>query len=136
MVVSLGGLVASNNAGVASAALQSLRAITHHAARPDAGNERSAVEGELLKLLGDEQPIRVRAEVCDLLSFIGGADSARALGPLLADSALRERARCALERIPDSAATQALIDAYRDARDAFKPALIQTLGQRRAASGL
>ena len=138
VVVSLGALAASDNVGVARAAIQSLRAITHHAGRPDAGDERLAIEGELIKLLGDGRPIRIRAKVCDLLSFIGGADSAAVLGSLLADSALRERARCALERIPDVAATRALIDAYNDAPDAFKPSLVQTLGQRRAteAAGL
>ena len=135
-VAPLGELMAGDDKGVARAATEALRTITHYAGRPDRPAERKAVEAALVKLLDASRPTAVRAEAADLLSFVGGDAAVDALSPLLGDKAVREQARRAIERIPGDSATMTLISALAKADDSFKIGLINALGQRRAVGAV
>jgi len=135
-VVPLGALIGGEDPGVARAATEAMRVIVHHAGRPGAAAERTAVEAELIKLLANDRPAKVRVEAAEMLSFIGGDAAVPALAGMLSEPPVRERARRALERIPGDAATSALIKALADADANFKPAIISTLGQRKAAAAV
>ena len=61
-----------------------------------------------------------------------GEDSIPAIAKSLAAADVREEAIYAIERIPGPAANKALIAAYKEAKDDFKPRILFALGHRRA----
>src|SRR5262245_55104308 len=74
--------------------------------------------------------------VCRMLTLVGGAASAPALGGLLTDEIHSHMARYALERIPVPAATQALRDALPRLSGKLKIGVIGSLGSRRDAAAV
>lgn len=125
-------LMAAEDFELARKAKRALYLVVRHAGHPARARERQAVERELIPLL-KTGPTPVRREVIWMLSEIGGASSVKPLAALLAEPELREDARCALTRQPDSAAVAALKSAFSAAPGEFKYALAESLRQRGVA---
>jgi HEAT repeat protein len=115
---------------VARAAKRAIWKIVRHAGRPGADNEKRAVVGELVELLGDEQPVPVRREVLWMLSEIGTRRSIKPIAALLSNKELREDARMVLQRIPSKGALAALKAGLEAAPEDFKLNIAQSLRQR------
>ncbi len=115
---------------VARAAKRGLWKIVRHAGRPGAGNEKRAVVGKLVELLGDEQPVPVRREVLWMLSEIGSRRFIKQIAALLSNRELREDARMVLQRIPNKGALAALRTGLKAAPEDFKLNIVQSLRQR------
>jgi len=115
---------------VARAAKRGLWKIVRHVGRPGAGNERRAVVGELVELLGDETPVPVRREVLWMLSEIGTRKSIKPIAALLSNRDLREDTRMVLQRIPSKSALAALKAGLKAAPEDFKLNIAQSLRQR------
>ena len=135
-VPELGKLAASSNPGVAKAAREALTTMVHAVGKDPAAPNRAAVVKGLLDLAAPSSAPAVRVHALRLLSNIAGEDSVPALSKWLADAGVREEAVYAIERIPGSAANQALMAAYAPAADDFKPRLLAALGHRRAAEAV
>jgi len=115
---------------VARAAKRGLWKIVRHAGRPGAGNEKRELVGELVELLGDEQPVPVRREVLWMLSEIGTRRSIKPISALLSNRELREDTRMVLQRIPSKSAVAALKAGLKAAPEDFKLNIAQSLRQR------
>ena len=115
---------------VARAAKRGLWKVVRHVGRPGAGNERRAVVGKLVELLGDKQPVPVRREVLWMLSEIGNRKSIKPIAALLSNRKLREDARMVLQRIPSKSALAALRAGLKAAPEDFKLNIAQSLRQR------
>jgi HEAT repeat protein len=129
VVKPLAALMADGDAELARKGKRALYRVVRHAGRPEAAEERPAVEGELIVVLGSS-PSRVRREVVWMLSEIGSERAVGAMAALLADQELREDARCALTRLPAPGAVAALKAAFATAPEDFKSALAESLRQR------
>ncbi len=111
-----------------------------YAARPGAEIERETLAKVLVKNV--DQPnleSTVRHWIVLQLERIGKGESVPCLTKLMADpdEHLRDFARRALEKNPDSAATDALLKALADAKDAkWKIGVINALGTRRAKTAV
>jgi HEAT repeat protein len=112
------------------AARKALSKIVRHAGRPGAGEERSAVVAELLKLLSEKQPVSVRREAAVMLSEIAGDEAVGPLAAMLKDPELRDDARRALERIPSGQSLDALQAGLAIVPDDFKINIAQSLRAR------
>lgn len=126
----LGKLIGGSDPGIAKAARESIITMTHSVGRDTSG--RGPVVSGLLKLTASENPIAARTLAFRMLSQIAGEDSISAIMKFLAAPDVREEAIYAVERIPGPAANKALIAAYKDAMDDFKPRILFALGHRRA----
>ncbi len=115
---------------VARAAKRGLWKIVRHVGRPGAGNEKRAVVGKLVELLGDEQPVPLRREALWMLSEIGNRRSIKPIAALLSNRELREDARMVLQRIPSKSALAALKAGLKAAPENFKLNIVQSLRQR------
>jgi HEAT repeat protein len=115
---------------VARAAKRGLWKIVRHVGRPGAVNEKRAVVGRLVELLGDEQPVPVRREVLWMLSEIGNRRSIKPIAALLSNRELREDARMVLQRIPSKGSVGALRAGLKAAPEDFKLNIAQSLRQR------
>jgi HEAT repeat protein len=71
-----------------------------------------------------------------LLSNVAGEDSVPAIAKWIGGAELREEVAYCLERIPGDASNKALMAAYKDAPDDFKPRILAALGHRRAQSAV
>lgn len=116
-IVPLGKLMSNENSDVRVAARAAIGLIVHHTGRPGGEEERGEVCAEMIKLLAPDQPIGVKREMVFEIASIAGDRSVPAVARLLKDSDphVRETARLSLERIPGSAAVNALIDAMNGA---------------------
>jgi HEAT repeat protein len=129
-VEALAKVMTDENLEVARAAKRALWKIVRVVGRPRAGNERRAVLGRLVELLGDEQPVPVRREVLWMLSEIGTRRSIKPIAALLSNRELREDARMVLQRIPSRGALAALRAGFKAAPEDFKINIAQSLRQR------
>lgn len=107
-----------------------------HAARPGAEAERRTLAEAMIETLDRaSMPDTVRHWFVLQLERIGKDESVPVLVKLMSadDAHLRDYARRALEKNPDSSATEALLKELASAQDAaWKIGLINSLGQRRA----
>ncbi len=115
---------------VARAAKRGVWKIGRHVGRPGAGNEKRAVGGKLVELLGDEQTVPVRREVLWMLSEIGSRRFIKPIAALLSNRELREDARMVLQRIPSKGAVAALRAGLQSCPEDFKLNIAQSLRQR------
>ncbi|MGE5297075.1 MAG: HEAT repeat domain-containing protein [Solirubrobacterales bacterium] len=111
-----------------------------YAARPGAEIERETLAKVLAKNVDQpNMPNTVRHWIVFQLERIGKGESVPCLTKLMSDpdEHLRDYARRALEKNPDSAATDALLKTLADAKDAkWKIGVINALGTRRAATAI
>ncbi len=126
----LAKIAASGELEVARAANRAIQNIVYYGGRPGAEDEAKAVAAELLKLLGDSQPLQLRRDVLWMTWQIAGEEAVEPVAALLANGDLHEDARMALERLPGENATAALKAALATAADADKPALAHSLRVR------
>ncbi|NLF70060.1 MAG: hypothetical protein GX575_13540 [Candidatus Anammoximicrobium sp.] len=126
----LARIAAGGELEIARAAQRAIQNIVYHAGRPGAEDEAKAVAVELLKLLGDSQPLQLRRDVLWMTWQIAGEEAVAPVAALLDHAELGEDARMALERLPGDQATAALQAALAKAGDAAKPALAHSLRVR------
>jgi hypothetical protein len=129
-IAALGTLAQDEEHDLRRRATRALWAVVRRVGRPGADAERAEACEALLALLQGARVDMLRRDILAMLSEIAGDREVPALAALLDDSALREDARMALERIPADAARDALAQAFAKAPDAFKPALAQSLRAR------
>ena len=125
----LAALMTHQDFEIARSAKRALWKIVRHAARPRADKERKAVQAELLMLLF-ATPLSVCREALWMLSEFGDSSVVEDVAKLLREAEICEDARCALERMPTSKATQALERAMETAPVDFRPALANSLRVR------
>lgn len=126
----LAAVMRDSDLEVARAAKRALWKIVRHTGRPRARREKKEVVAELLKLLGDDQPVSIRREVLWMLSEIARGESVGPVAAFLASKELREDARMVLERIPGKPSLKALKAGLETAPDDFKPNIAQSLRKR------
>jgi hypothetical protein len=129
-VLPLAKIAGGGELEVARAANRAIQNIVYYAGRPGAEDEAKAVAAELLKLLGDAQPVQLRRDALWMTWQIAGEEAVEPVAALLANAELREDARMALERLPGEKATAALQAALAKAPDADKPAVAHSLRVR------
>lgn len=129
-VVPLGKIAASGEFEIARAANRAIQNIVYYAGRPGAEDEANVVADELLKLLGESQPLQLRRDVLWMTWQIADDGAVESVAALLANADLHEDARMALERLPGEKATAALKAALAQATDAQKPAIAHSLRVR------
>ena len=129
-VLPLAKIAAGGELEIARAANRAIQNIVYLAGRPGAENEAKAVAAELLKLLGDSQPLQLRRDVLWMTWQIAGEEAVEPVAALLANPDLNEDARMTLERLPGDKATAALKAALARAVDDAKPALAHSLRVR------
>ncbi len=117
-----------------------LQDMAAHASRPGAELERRTLAQVIVKTIEQaEMPGTVRAWLVRQLERIGRGESVPALAKLMAseDKNLRDYARQALEKNPDSSATDVLLKELSAAKDTtWKIGLINALGTRRAQAAV
>jgi hypothetical protein len=118
--------------GVKRAAEEALKVIVHSVGKDPAAAKRAPVVRQFIALTADGHTAWVRTVALRHLSLIGGDETVPAAGKLLRNADLQEEAVFCLERIPGKAATQALMTAFPDVSDAFKPRVLAALGHRGA----
>lgn len=126
----LSAVMTDENFEVARAAERAIWKIVRHAGRPKADNERKAVVKELVPLLGNSQPVRVKREAMWMLSELGGDEAVEPVVSQLSDKELREDARMVLERLPGKKSLAALQMALRTVPEEFKINVAQSLRAR------
>lgn len=133
-VTPLALIASGDDRDAALAALRAMDAIAHGAG-PDAGTDRRGVAWALARAVSDPRTATpVKIHMLDLLGSVGEDPVVADLANLLEDETLREPARKALDRIPGDASAKALLSAAGKATGAWRDALVQTLGTKRAAS--
>ncbi len=131
VIPELGKLAASENPGIAKAAREALTTMTHSVGKDPKSTNRAAVVKGLLAI---DSTLPVRIHAIRLLSNIAGEDSVSAIAKDIHNADLREEVVYCLERIPGSAATEAMVKAYPQAKDDFKPRLLAAFGHRKDGS--
>ncbi len=129
----LAKIVADGELEVSRAAKRAMWKIVRTVGAPGEGDGKAAAETELTGLLGEGQPDSVRREVLWMLSEIGGEktiDAIREMPDVLENKAIREDARCCVQRIPGQAAVDALAEGLEASEDEFQLALAQSLRAR------
>ena len=117
-----------------------LQDLGSYASRPGAELERQSLAKVMIKTLEEkEMPNTLKNWFVLQLERIGKAESVPALAKLLSneDKHLRDYARTALEKNPDSSATDALLKELNSASDLdWKVGLLNSLGERKAESAV
>jgi HEAT repeat protein len=116
--------MASANPGVAKAAREAITTMTH-------GSPRKAEVVQQLLALAQNGPPMARVLAYRNLSLIAGEDSVPIVAKAIHDPELREEVVFCLERIPGQASNKALLGAYKETKDDFKPRILAALGHRR-----
>ena len=94
---------------------------------------RKDIESRLLKALASEISRDAKDYICRKLAIVGTVESVSQLSKLLRMENHSHMARFALERIPGSEATRALVNALNDVDNPLKVGIISSLGSRRDA---
>ena len=97
---------------------------------------RASCEDKLLTFLGSTPNLDARLAVCRQLRLIGSEKSVPALAHILHQPETTDMARYALEKIPDPAADNALLDALNTATGEAKLGIISSLGARKTAEAV
>ena len=129
----LAKIVAKGELEVSRAAKRAMWKIVRTVGAPGRETCRAAVEAELIRLLAEGQPDAIRREALWMLSEIGGPktiEAIRDIPNILENKAIREDARCCVERIPVEAAVEALQEGLEEAPADFALALAQSLRAR------
>jgi hypothetical protein len=129
-IAPLAKVAATGELEIARAANRAMQNVVYYAGRPGAEGEAKAVAAELLKLLGDDQPLQLRRDVLWMTWQIANGEAVEPVAALLSHAELGEDARMALERLPGDKATAALQAALASAAEADKPALAHSLRVR------
>jgi HEAT repeat protein len=132
VVPALGKLLVADQPGVRKAADEALKRIVHGVGKQPQSARRTAVIQQLIVLTADGQTGWTRTIALRHLSLIGGDETVPAAAKLLRNVELQEEAIFCLERIPGALSTSAIMQAFPDASEAFKPRILAALGHRKA----
>jgi len=130
------GKLAADQKGVGKAAREALTTMVHAVGKDPAAANRAGVVKGLIGVAGTDYSLPARVHALRLLSDIADEDSVPAIARWAGVVELSEEVVYCLERIPGEASNKALIAAYKDARDDFKPRILAALGHRRAQSAV
>lgn len=100
------------------------------AAQGDKG-KLAEIEQALLEVLQSDAKLPAKEYVCRQLALIGTARCVPVLAGMLSDAELSDRARFALEAIPDASVDDALRAALDKAEGSPRVGIVNTLGERR-----
>lgn len=89
------------------------------------------IEQNLLEILESDARLPAKEYACRQLALIGTAQCVPVLAGMLSDPELSDRARFALEAIPDASVDDALRAALDHAEGASRVGIVNTLGERR-----
>ena len=134
IVPELGKLLVADQPGVRKAADEALKKLVHGVGKEPEGARRAAVVKALLGLTDRSRPKWVRTVALRHLSAIGGDETVAVVAPILREPEVQEEAVFCIERIPGAAADRALMAAFADVKDDFKPRILAALGHRRTAA--
>jgi hypothetical protein len=109
---------------------RAIERIVHNVGRPGADADRKAVAAEMCKLLVPDRSAKVKNEILDLLACIADDSNLAAMEPLLNDTAVREEACRAIQRVPGRAATEMLEKNLEKAPADFQARLLSAIGKR------
>ncbi|HYW48049.1 MAG TPA: HEAT repeat domain-containing protein [Bryobacteraceae bacterium] len=126
------GKLAAGQTGVGKASREALTTMVHSVGKDPASANRAGVVRGLIAISGPDYPLPVRVHALRLLSDIAAEDSVPPIAKWIGAAELREEVVYCLERIPGEASNKALMAAYKDAPDDFKPRILAALGHRRA----
>ncbi len=129
----LAEIMAKGELEVSRAAKRAMWKIVRTVGAPGRDACKASVEAELIRLLAEGQPDAIRREALWMLSEIGGEktiEAIRDIPNILENKAIREDARCCVERIPIQAAVEALKEGLEAAPPDFALALAQSLRAR------
>lgn len=130
-VTELVALMETPDRETARAAKRALWNLVDHSGHPSAATERRTVVNTLIGLLQTgKTPAPTARELIWMLSTVGGGEAVAAIAACLNLEALREDARCALQRFPGPEATTALRSALDQANGDFACALADALRAR------
>jgi len=115
---------------MAKAAMAALTTMTHSVGKDPKSANRAAVTQGLLDLSSSAYALAVRMQALRLVSGIANEDAVPTVAKEIRNLELREEVVYCLDRIPGNASIRALIDAYKDAADDFKPRILAALGHR------
>jgi HEAT repeat protein len=122
VIPELAKLAASKDPGLVKAAIEALTTMTHARGK------------EVVKGLLEIATPGVRVHALRLLSLVGQEEHVPEIAKSIHDPQLREEVVFCVERIPGGASDKALMTAYKDAKDDFKPRILAALGHRRTAA--
>ncbi len=105
------------------------------AAQGDPG-KLSELELALLEVLQSELRLPAKEYICRQLALLGTARCVPVLAGMLTDPELSDRARFALEAIPDASVDDALRSALANAEGVLRVGIVNTLGERRDAKAV
>ena len=145
----LSQLLVTNKPGVRKAASEALSHIVHGVGKeldptslranrgrhgaPKEANRRQLVVKNLLDILLDGKRHRdENISALRHLSLVADVDSVEVIAGFIRDAVLREEVVFCLERIPGKTSEEALVAAFDDAVDEFKPRILAALGHRQA----
>ena len=103
----------------------------HIAAAQGDKDKLAEIEQALLDVLQSDTKLPAKEYICRKLALIGTARGVPALAAMLTDPELSDRARVALEAIPDPSADDALRTALAEAEGTQRVGIVNTLGERR-----
>lgn len=93
-------------------------------------NKQAEIETALLEVLQSDVKLPAKEYICRQLALIGTARCVPVLAKMLPDADLSDRARFALEAIPDAAANDALRAALDKTEGIQRVGIVNTLGER------
>ncbi|MDQ1255538.1 MAG: hypothetical protein QG656_130 [Candidatus Hydrogenedentes bacterium] len=96
-----------------------------------AKDKLAEIELALLDVLQSDAKLPAKEYICRKLTLIGTAQCVPALAGMLLDAELSDRARIALEAIPDASVDDALRAALEKAEGNPRVGIVNTLGERR-----
>ena len=124
-------LLADSETEIRRAGKRALEAIVHDAGKGGSlGTQAAEVEAQLIQALQQAPADQARRDLIWFLSEVGRQPTVDALAPLLQEEAVREDARCCLERLPLPTAVAALQAALASAPEDYKFALAESLRKR------
>ena len=129
----LAKLMVEGELEVGRAAKRGMWKIVRTAGAPGHDAYRKDAERELIGLIANDQPNSVRREVFWMLSEIGGnntVDAIRDIEGILNNEALRDDARCCVQRIPTQYAVDTLREALEEAPREAQLLIAQALRKR------
>jgi HEAT repeat protein len=94
-------------------------------------DELAEIEQALLDILQSDAKLPAKEYICRQLALIGTPRCVPALAGMLCDAELSDRARFALEAIPDASVDDALRAALDKAEGNVRVGIVNTLGERR-----
>jgi HEAT repeat protein len=122
--------LASYEYGQEESVLWKLRDHVH--ANKNSPEARRVCEEQLVAFLDSKASLAAKMTVCRHLRLIGSEKSVPILQKMLLDEETTDMARYALEKIPDPAADDALLEAMASAQGTIKTGIIASFGQRKS----